>query len=170
MRVRRSSMKRQHKGALLYLILWSSIVACSRAAEPVPLPGPLRDHLKDERFQLVTSIRGMPLGVRAELEKLFGSDELDIAEIGAKFEKSGVSSEPRLPIRQLVAAGCSYDHCLVYYERGGSARSWRVALIHWAPEASRFDWGGVAPAGLKTIDDVQRAILSGAIQGPAGLW
>jgi hypothetical protein len=112
----------------------------------------------------------MPLGVRAELEKLFGSEGLDIAEIGADFERSGVSSEPKLPIRRMVAAGCSYDHCLVYYERGGSVRTWRAALFHWSPEGSRFDWGGVAPGGLNTIDQVQRAILSGAIKGSAGSW
>ena len=163
-------MQRNHKAALSYVILWSTIVACSQAAAPAAMPAALRDHVRDERFQLVTSIRGMPLGVRAELEKLFGSDGLDIAEIDAEFERSGVSSEPKLPIRRMVAAGCSYDHCLVYYERGGSARTWRAALIHWSPEASRFDWGGVAPGGLNTIDEVQRAIVSGAIKGPAGTW
>lgn len=163
-------MKRNHKAALLYVILWSTIVACSQAAAPAALPAALRDHIRDERFQIVTSIRGMPLGVRAELEKLFGSEGLDIAEIGAEFERSGVSSEPKLPIRRMVAAGCSYDHCLVYYERGGSTRAWRAALFHWSPEASRFDWGGIAPGGLNTIDDVQRAILSGAVKGSAGSW
>ena len=162
-------MNRNHKPALLYVMLWSTIVACSQAAAPA-LSAALRDHVRDERFQLVTSIRGMPLGVRAELQKLFGSDELDIAEIGGEFERSGVSSEPKLPIRRLVAAGCSYDHCLVYYERGGNARTWRVALFHWSPEASRFDWGGVAPGDLKTIDDVQRAVVSGAMKDPAGFW
>ena len=162
-------MNRNHKAALLYVMLWSTIVACSQAATPA-LPAALRDHVRNERFQLVTSIRGMPLGVRAELQKLFGGEELDIAEIGGEFERSGVSSEPKLPIRRLVAAGCSYDHCLVYYERGGNARTWRVALLHWSPEASRFDWGGIAPGDLKTIDDVQRAVVSGAMKDPAGFW
>ena len=73
--------------------------------------------------------------------------------------------EPRLPIRRLVAAGCSTDHhCLVYYERGGFAHTWHVAMFHWRPTATRFEWGGSAPGGLRTIDDVRNAILSGAIK------
>jgi hypothetical protein len=76
----------------------------------------------------------------------------------------------KLAIRRLVAAGCSYDHCLVYYERGGTPRTWRVALFHWTPEATRFEWGANAPGGLATIDDVRRAILSGAIEGSTGVW
>jgi hypothetical protein len=126
--------------------------------------------VQDERFQIVTSIKGLPLGVRAELQTLFGSQALDIAEPGAEFQVSDASVNSTLPIRRLVAAGCSYDHCLVYYERGGIAHTWRVALFHWTPDATRFEWGGTAPAGLVTIDDVRSAILSGAIDDAAGLW
>jgi hypothetical protein len=76
----------------------------------------------------------------------------------------------KLPSRRLVVAGCSYDHCLVYYERGGTAHTWRVALFHWTPDATRFEWGGIAPGSLTTIDAVRSTILSGAIKDPAGLW
>jgi hypothetical protein len=69
----------------------------------------------------------------------------------------------------MVAAGCSYDYCLVYYERGGHDHAWRVALFHWTPVETRFEWGGTAPGGLKTIDDVRKAVLSGAIT-PAAAW
>jgi len=69
-----------------------------------------------------------------------------------------------------VAAGCTMEYCLVHYERGGSAHTWHVALFHWTPEATRLEWGGAAPGGLKTIDDVRKAILSGAIKGPAKSW
>ena len=123
--------------------------------------------MKDERFGIVTSIRGLPLGVRDELQTLFGSQSLDIAEPGAEFQATDVIVNPRLPIRRLVAAGCSIDHCLVYYERGGIAHTWHVALFHWTPAATRFEWGGTAPGGLATIDDVRNAVLSGAIKGPA---
>ena len=33
-----------------------------------------------------------------------------------------------------------------------------------------FEWGGVAPGGLKTIDDVRSAVVSGAIKSPNGSW
>ncbi len=150
--------------------VWSALVAGSQAAAPVALSRELRAHVKDERFEIVTSIRGLPLGVRDGLQTLFGSKALDIAEPGAEFQVTDVIVNPKLPIRRLVAAGCSTDHCLVYYERGGIAHTWHVALFHWTPAATRFEWGGIAPRGLGSIDDVRNTILSGAIKGPTTFW
>jgi len=150
--------------------LWSAVVAGNQAAPPVALSGELRASVQNERFGIVTSIRGLPLGVRAGLQTLFGSQALDIAEPGAAFQVGNGIVDSKLPIRRLVAAGCSYNHCLVYYERGGDAHTWQVALFHWTPDATRFEWGSTAPGGLVTIDDVRSAILSGAIKGQAGLW
>jgi hypothetical protein len=149
--------------------LCSAVVTGSQAPT-IALSEALRAHVKDERYQIVASIRGLPLGVRDGLQMLFGSQTLDIAEPGAEFQATDVVGNPKLPIRRLVAAGCSTDHCLVYYERGGSARTWQVALFHWKPEATRFEWGGTAPGGLATIDDVRNAVLSGAIKSPNKVW
>ena len=147
------------------------VVGASGQAAPVePLPEALRAHVKGERLELVTSLRGLPLGVRDALQTLFGSQALDIAEPGAEFQATDVAGTPKLPLRRLVAAGCSTDHCLVYYERGGSARTWRVALFEWTPAATRFEWGGAAPGGLTTIDNVRKAVLSGAIKAPNKVW
>jgi len=119
---------------------------------------------------MVTSIRGLPLGVREELQTLFGGSSLDIAEPGAEFQVTDVIINPRLPRRRLVLAGCSIDHCLVYYERGGIAHTWHVALFHWTPAATRLEGGGFAPRGLASIDAVRGELLSGAIKGPATSW
>jgi hypothetical protein len=146
--------------------LWLVVVAGNQTTSPTALSGTLRAHLKDERFQIVTSIRGLPLGVREELQSLFGSSSLDIAEPGAEFQATDVVVNPRLPRRRLVAAGCSTDHCLVYYERGGIAHTWHVTLFHWTPAATRLEFGGPAPRGLATVGDVRNAILSGEIKGP----
>jgi hypothetical protein len=137
---------------------------------PAVMPGALRAHVKDEPFQIVTSVRGLPLGVREELQTLFGSNTLDIAEPGARFQVTDVIVDPKLPRRRLVAAGCSTDHCLAYYERGGFNHSWHVALFHWTPAETRLEMGGIAPPGLASIDDVRNAILSGAIKGPNNSW
>jgi hypothetical protein len=150
--------------------LCSAVIVGSQTVPPVALPGALRGHVKDERFQMVTSIRGLPLGVRGGLQTLFGSQTLDIAEPAAEFQATDVIVKPNLPIRRLVAAGCSFDYCLVYYERGGFAHTWHVALFHWTPAETRFEWGGNAPGGLATIDDVRNAILSGSIKGLAKFW
>lgn len=148
----------------------SVALGASQAAPSAALPGTLRTRIQNDRFGIVTSVRGLPLGVRDQLQKLFGSHSLDIAEPGAPFQVDKAPANSHLPTRRLVSAGCSYDYCLVYYERGSTARTWRVALFHWTPEATRFEWGGTAPGGLKTVDDVRRAILSGAIKRPADSW
>ena len=163
-------MSQQHKTALLYVSLWSAAVACSQAATPAALPSSLRDVVKNESFQIVTSIRGLPIGVRDGLQMLFGSESLDIAERGAEFQVDDLVVNSNLPHRRLNAAGCTIEYCLVYYERGGTAHTWHVALFHWTPASTRFEWGGTAPGGLKTIDDVRNGILSGAIKGPGTSW
>lgn len=147
----------------------SVVLSAGQSAPASTLSAKLRTHVQNGRFGIVTSIRGLPIGVRDGLQKLFGSQSLDIAEPGAAFRVKDVG-DSTLPTRRLTAAGCSYDYCLVYYERGGDARTWRVALFHWTPERTRFEWGGIAPGGLKTVDDVRRSVLSGAIKGPAESW
>jgi hypothetical protein len=134
------------------------------------LSGPLRDHVKEERFGLVTSVRGLPLGVREALQTLFDTPSLDIADPDAAFQATDVIATPRLPSRRLVAAGCSADHCLVYYERGGFAHTWYVTLFHWTPAETRFEWGGAAPGRFASIGDVQKAVLSGEIKSSTGSW
>jgi hypothetical protein len=150
------------------LSVWA--VAASQTAVPGALPGPLRDHVRDERLEVVTSIRGLPLGVRDGLQTLFASPTLDIAEPAAEFERADVSPGSKPPIRRLVAAGCSNDHCLVYYERGGGGHSWRIALFHWTPAETRFEWGGGARGGLATIADVRKAVLSGMAATTVTSW
>jgi len=138
---------------------------------PGTLSAALRSHLQSERFQIVTSIRGLPLGVRDRMQQLFGGT-LDIAEPGAAFRQTEASPSPALPFRRLVAAGCSADnHCLVYYERGGVDLTRRVMLFHWTPAETRFEWGGSAPGGLTTIEAVRSGIASGKIAGgQPGPW
>jgi hypothetical protein len=101
---------------------------------------------------------------------LFGTPTLAIAEPGAEFQATDVIVKPGLPTRRLVAAGCSTDHCLVYYERGGIAHTWQVVLFHWTPAETRFEWGASAPGNLRTIDGVRNAVLSGAINIPNRSW
>ena len=163
-------MRRTQLLCAMGMILWSAGLAGGQAAPPVSLSTQLRAHVKEERFEIVTSIRGLPLGVRDALQALFGSQTLDIAEPGAAFQATDVIVDPKLPIRRLVNAGCSIDHCLVYYERGGFAHTWQVTLFRWTPAETRFEWGASAPGNLRTIDGVRNAVLSGAINIPNRSW
>jgi hypothetical protein len=139
-------------------------VVAGQAAAPQALTEQLRSVVRSERFEIVTSIRGLPLGVREELPAVLGTATLDIAEPGAEFQATAATAKPNLPRHRLAAAGCARNHCLVYYERGGGTRTWHVAMFHWTPAATRFLWGGTAPDGLASIDAVRKAILSGAIR------
>jgi hypothetical protein len=157
--------------AAIGLSVWSAVAVACQTPTTAALSGTLRDHLKDERFEVVTSIRGLPLGVRDGLQTLFGTQTLDIAEPGAEFEATEAIGNPKLPIRRLAVAGCSTDHhCLVYYERGGRDHTWLVALFHWTPATTRFEWGGSAPGGMATIDEVRKAMVSGMVKGPVNFW
>src|SRR5687768_5419939 len=152
--------------------LLSAIVIASQAAPPPALSEALLAHVKGEEFAIVTSLRGLPLGVRNGLQTLFGNQSIDtaIAEPGAAYQATDVIVTPNLPFRRLVAAGCSVDHCLVYYERGGIVHTFQVALFRWTPAETRFEGGGIAPGGLKTVDDVKKPVLSGSIKGSPKSW
>ena len=158
------------------LVLTLGLSLCPLAATygqgtaPGALSDALRTHLQNERLAIVTSLRGLPLGVRDGLQTLFESSSLDIAEPGGPFQATGAAVAANVSIRRLVAAGCSMDHCLVYYERGGGVHTWQVAFFHWTPAATRFEWGGSAPGGLATIDDVRNAVLAGRITGTVTSW
>jgi hypothetical protein len=163
-------MRRRQLLCTIGVIACTAAGAGSQTTAPTALSAALRSHVEGERFGIVTSIRGLPLGVRDELQSLFGSGMLDIAEPGAEFQATDVVGDPELPRRRLVAAGCSTDHCLVYYERGGAERSWRVVLFYWTPGETRFEWGGDARSGLATIDGVRSAVLAGTVKGPVSTW
>lgn len=137
---------------------------------PASLPRELTAHVQNGRFDIVSSLNGLPGGVRAELQTLFGGLRMDIVDPGAAFQGTSATADSRLAQRRLVAAGCSHEDCLVYYERAGSTRTWRVVLLHWTAKGTTLEWGGIAPGGLETIQDVRSAILSGAIKSSAGPW
>jgi hypothetical protein len=148
--------------ALGVSLCWA-VVAWDQAVASDAMSTALRTHLQNERFGIVTSVRGLPVGVRLALQTLFRSETFELAEPGAEFQRTHAIVDPVLPIRRMVAAGCSFDHCLVYYERGGVTHTWHVALFHWRPDKTRFEFGGSAPSGLKTIEEVRDTILSGVI-------
>lgn len=152
------------------LVVAGAVTAGAQAPVPASVPAPLQAHVQSERFQSVTSIRGLPLGVRDQLQAMFHQQILEMADPGSEYQATDEISNPRLPSRRLVMAACSQDHCIVLYERGGYARSRHAALIHWTPAATRLEAGGTTPPSLTTIDDVRKALLSGAIKGPARDW
>jgi hypothetical protein len=140
--------------------------AVQTASQPTSVPDALRAHLRDERFSPLTTTGAFPPGLRQGLQALFGGTTLDMAEPGARFQATDVMVTPRLPARRLVAAGCSADHCLVHYERGGFAHVYYIVLFETSAATARFEWGGPGPGvpagGLEAVKD---ALVSGKVVG-----
>ena len=134
-----------------------------------PLSKAQREHLRSERFTVVPSTEKLPTGVREALRTLFGSDVFAMAEPGAPFQVTDDIVEPRLPVRRLARAGCSPDHCIVYYERGGIAHSWHLVLVRLEKDAARAESGGTAPRDLVELRDMQGALIDGKVQS-SSVW
>lgn len=154
------------------LVIAGALAAPAWAQAPVSptVSAAVQAHVRNERFQAVTAVRGLPLGVREELQRMFGSSAAAMADPGAPFQATDNITDPSLPSRRMNVAGCSQDHCLVYYERGGIAHVWHAVLFHWTPDRTRVDAGGTAPAGLRTVDELRNAVLSGALKGSGRYW
>jgi hypothetical protein len=151
----------------------ASGLASGQSAEvPTALSDALRTHLRADRLVPVTVVAGLPGAVRDGLKTLFDQPTLELAEPGAEFQSTDVIMKPDLPGRRLIAAGCSADHCLVYYERGGIAHSFHVVLFAVAKSGARFEWGGSAPSALASasLEEIKRAVLSGQVKGQPRYW
>ena len=99
-----------------------------------------------------------------------GGKTLEMADPGQPFQATDVMVMPRLPARRLVSAGCSADHCLVYYERGGFARVHQIVLFSTADTPARLVHGGVAAGGLADLEQVREALVSGQVTRDSKYW
>jgi hypothetical protein len=129
------------------------------------VPETLRAHLGSERFAPIASVGALPAGVRTELQALFGESALELADPGTPFQSTDVVRTPRLPWRRLVAAGCAEDHCLVYYEKGGIAHVFYALVFRTLKGGTSLEFGGVAPGGLRDLEEVRSAVISGQVVG-----
>jgi hypothetical protein len=147
-----------------------SVVRTRAQIPAAALSAALRGHVRTEQFAPLTAVGGLPDAVRGTLKELFGGRSLDLAEPGAPFQKTDVLVLPRLPSRRLILAGCSADHCLVYYERGGFDHVHHIVLIQTDGTTARLEGGGLASGGMRTLDQVKTALLSGKVLGGSKYW
>jgi hypothetical protein len=145
------------------------LAACAgKAQDAAPakdLPDGLREHVRTETFRPVAKVGDLPASVRAGLAQLFG-ETLKMAEPGAPFQATDVMGPERLPFRRLVAAGCSADHCLVHYEKGGFAHLYYVVVFETGAadaKSAKLAWGGATGGGLANVDAVKDALVSGKV-------
>ena len=150
------------------VVLALVLAACAGHAQNAPLqaglPDALRDHLRGEAFAPVATVAALSPGVKEELAKLFG-ETLRMAEPGAPFQATDVIGPERLPFRRLIVAGCSADHCLVNYEKGGFVHVYHVVVLRTSVARTSFEWGGTTGGGLANVDAVKDAIVTGKVVG-----
>ena len=147
------------------------LAGCAGHAQDAPpaggVPAALLDRVKAETFAPVATVAALPASVRQGLAQLFG-ETLRMAEPGARFQATDVIGPERLPFRRLIAAGCSADHCLVHYEKGGFAHLYYVTVFRNAgadAKGAKFEWGGTSGGGLANVDAVKDAVLTGKVVG-----
>jgi hypothetical protein len=161
----------EHIALPLTLFLLTTDVAGGQSpAAPLTLTEAQRAHLRTEQFARVTSVAALSSEVREALRVLFRSPTLELAEPGAEFQVTDVIFKPNLPIRRLILAGCSNDHCLVYYERGGIAHTFSVVLFRIDKGAAQFEWGGIAPRDVQSLDELKALMVDGKIKGGMSYW
>ena len=112
----------------------------------------------------------LPASVRTALQTLYGGPPLSLAEPDAPFAATDVITDQQLPGRRLIAAGCSADHCLLHYERGGIAHVYYVVLFALSGAESHLDDGGLVSGRLPDIGAVKSELLAGHIKPGARDW
>jgi hypothetical protein len=134
------------------------------------LPESLREHIRTETFAPLTSVGALPDPVKRELGQLFETTGLALAEPGAPFQATDVVTNPKLPWRRLIAAGCAADHCLVHYEKGGFAHVYHVLVVSRQGDRARLVWGGAVSGPIRDVQAVRDALAAGQVLGQTKYW
>ena len=132
------------------------------ALQPHALPDDLMSALQSANgFQVRHAIADIPPLVRAAFAKAT-HQEFSMAEPGEQWQSTDVIIEPRLPWRRLMAVAVSVNFCLVFYERGGIAKSNNVAVFRLSSRGADPVWHGYLddsvadPASLAVAIDEKR--------------
>jgi hypothetical protein len=151
-------------------VLLAVSTAPVRTEEFRPLSTAQVKHLKSESLAPILKVGDLPASVRTALQDLYGGPPLSLAEPDAPFAATDVITDQQLPGRRLIAAGCSPEHCLVHYERGGIAHVYYVVLFALSGTTSRLEWGGMASGRLPDIATVQSDLVAGRVKPGARDW
>lgn len=128
------------------------------------------EQVRNVELKPVPSVTELPATAQADLARLFGQAKLDMADPGAEWQVTDVIMKPNLPGRRLIAAGCSNQHCLIYYERGGIAHVWAVVLLKLDGPGKGLVKGWSAPSGLGQVEEVRQAVAAGKLRVQTRFW
>ena len=152
------------------LVVFLVCVATPLFAVP-PTESGLADHYHTSHFsdaslqklfadvlEPVKSVRELPPAIVAQLGKIAGEENLQLAEPGAAYNATDAILDPKLPYRQLRFAGKVGSFFLICYDRGGS-RSSECAVIFALDSQGRPNpiWAAVVLARCNTLAELRDA-------------
>ena len=114
-----------------------------------------RSHLLDGTFAEIHTTKSIPADVKANFSEP-SEKHFEMADPGEKFQVGDVIVE-ELPRRRLVFAGRSSDRFFIYFEQGGIAHWWALAVFNLNNHGCLI-WQGYVDSKDKSIDDLRNAL------------
>ena len=114
--------------------------------------------LRENAFGEISSVKDIPASVLAKFAEIAKDPNIKIANPGEKFQATDVIYEKGLPSRRLIWGGLSKEYCVVHYEQGGYAHSFRVILLRRSGNDATFLWGGAILDRIKNLLDFRNLL------------
>ena len=119
--------------------------------------------LREDAFSGISSVKEIPAPVLMKWAEIAKDSNLKIANPGEKFQVTDVIYEEGLPFRRLIFGGISKDYCLIHYERGGRAHSYKVILFKLSAKGADFLWGGILFKRIRDLSELRELIRANAL-------
>ncbi len=128
------------------------------------LPADLRAALKRPAdFQTRTTILAIPNSVRTVFAKAAKQDAFAMAEPGAEWQATDVIMKQDLPVRRLEKVALSTRFCVIFYQLGGFASSYRVAVFSLEKDSAKLVWFATASPAVTDLPSLSSAIEKGQV-------
>ena len=142
-------MKPQTFLALIALAMMTTQAAQAGHSKPKPTLAPVitmpeqdKQHLLQDTFVVVKTMREIPEGVRKQVIPNGKDVRSGMADPGQAYETSDMVGPKPLPFQRLIFAATSQGYCLVYYEFGGYGLGQQVELFHLSGGQATEVWSG----------------------------
>jgi hypothetical protein len=109
--------------------------------------------LLDGDYCIVYTMKSVPVSVVNSLTAMRGGRPLNMVDPGQSFNATDVGT----PGRRLIFAGVSKEKCFLYYEEGGMAHMYHLAVFRITGKNAIY-LGGRSGIKVRTFSELRRAI------------
>lgn len=109
-------------------------------------------------FKLYRKLSFVPQSVRVAFAESAGEQEFSMADAGGRWESSDVRHNPRLPVRRLSTYAVGSSVCLLFYERGGFAKTAHVVAFRMGALRAEVIWDALVGDDVLTPGALARAL------------